>query len=350
MNPSRWLPLIGLLAIQGYAYADSKVVPLRFYGTNATRTIANEGPGIPPQNPLDAPLASEETYTKPLASKPSITPADYNEVSPNDGVGFKPEPSVTPVAETPKKKEILPVVFVVPVEKETKEKAFKKNSPPPYTQDIQFALRYDSTTLKATDVATKGVAELNSSYDVRGQLAWRKILFPSLAINLGGYYRMVDFKQDEAKRLKEPRQGLHGAALTLEHVLHRRLTLTYGGGYDQNLFLTTPDNTHLEFESLMIPKGELGAKLRLVEIGKMTLRLNLLGTYLADKKTDDYKVKAGYAYQAGLNLRYLYRGNYFTELEVGYAERVQETTLTELNEKSFYGRLNFNFPLFEGSK
>jgi hypothetical protein len=215
-----------------------------------------------------------------------------------------------------------------------------------------FSASYGITTLSAMDASSGATANLFSSHDLTVAAAWEQDWTDTFSTSFGAKIRSIDFapSTNSAKTLSGTKKTNTDFLFGAEQKISSKFSLHYGAGYGTKLFLHGMDSSTVTVDAVPVPSAHLGASLELVKKGKTSLGIKGQFEYLFPASTDSYPVNAGTDYQGILYVRRKYGQENSVELNLGYHDRSQNTSLVNFHEKGVSATLLFSIPLFEGDK
>jgi nucleoid-associated protein YgaU len=348
-----------ILGFSGLLYADRSHVVKR---GEVLSSIAEKYFGSPVYRPRTGSLA------KLLALNPSIQNADR--ILPGQeihlGVEDEREPAseqaaaapvmnaapATPVENAAPVANAASATSVTPVANATAQPAQTTAAPWTDTPNGLFAFAgFGFTTLHATDDSSNATAELNTSRDLSAGLGWLQVWSRTFATSAALSARNVDFQASTNvnKTLTGTNKTLFHLSLDAEQKLSPRLTLNYGLGMGQELFLHGLDSSSVTVDAVAVPQASLEAQYEMYRQGSTSAggQASIAGMFPASYSA--YDIKSGSAFGAGIFIRHQSAANRKMDLRIGYFQRNQDTSVLKLKETSVSALLNLTFPLFEGS-
>ena len=217
---------------------------------------------------------------------------------------------------------------------------------------VELLAAVGMTTVSGIDNLTSTNAVLFSNQDIAVGARWKQHWTNSFFTSFGVALRSIDFQPptSSSKSISESKKLNSSLSLSAGNKLTQKLALNYGLSYGNELFLRGLSSTTVTVDALPIAKLNLGATIQLYESGLTSFGINANLDSLMGASTEGYTVSSGAAYQGGIYLKRRYGTDSDVELNVGYKDRAQNTSLVNFNEKTFFGSLVFSLRLFEKSE
>jgi hypothetical protein len=208
------------------------------------------------------------------------------------------------------------------------------------------------SVLAAEDLAGGSAAELQTSRDLFAKAQWEQVWSESFSSHAALSVRNLDFQPstNAAKALVRTHKTLFGLSAGGEHRVSEKISLHYGAGIGQELFLSGVNSAAVGVDALAVPRISAGARVELARKGSTAIGVDLSASHFFPATGDTYSVKAGKEFGGELYLRKEQGESRAFGLRLGIRRREQESSLVTIGETGIYGGISFSFPFPEGEK
>lgn len=216
---------------------------------------------------------------------------------------------------------------------------------------LNLSAGYDFTNLSSVDKQTGSEASLYSKYSFRLGAGWEQAWTESFSTFANLELRKLDFEPstNASKSLARTNKFMASLDAGVKRKFGSRFTLAGAVGFGSELFPRARSASVVEIDSVSLPHVDLGLNFRLFEKGATSVSALAGASYLFSAKPDGYSISGGTRLRAGIRLEHEGKAN-LTSLDLGFAQRRQDTSLVDLTDRAFFGRVLFSVPLFKSDK
>ena len=227
------------------------------------------------------------------------------------------------------------------------------SSPPTIHRNVTHSVFYNIgsafTTLAAHESSTNENADLYTNHDFNFGVGWDVNWSSSFSSFAAFSMRNLDFEPstNPAKSLTNTNQSLFGMSVGAQTQFTRKFSLQYAASLEQELFLHGIDTSTIGVDAVTIPQVGVKARWECMRRGVTSDGFIAQADYLFSGSTDTYTVDPGTYFMGGIYVRHMTRSRRELNLDFGYFQRNQNTSILQFNESGVYGTLTLSLPIFE---
>ena len=214
---------------------------------------------------------------------------------------------------------------------------------------IILSATYGMTSLEAVDQSSSAKAYIYSDHDAGLAAAWKQEWNDKFSSSFSAKIRSASFKptSNTSKMLAGSDKINTRFSLTAYHSFLEKFTGFGALNYGKELFLRGMNSSTVTLEDIPLPSITLGSYYEFFTKGQTSLGAFGQFDYLWSASSDTYSVNAGTVIQFGAYLHRKYDHDHMIELQIGYKNRSQNTSIVDMHEKTVFATIIFLLPLFK---
>lgn len=231
----------------------------------------------------------------------------------------------------------------------TKTSTSTKTTQRSVTHNVFYDLGSAFTTLAAHESSTNSNADLYTSHDFNFGVGWKVGWSRKFSSFAAFSMRNLDFEPstNPSKTLANTNQSLFGMSVGGQTQFTQRFSLQYAAALGQELFLHGIDTSTVSVDAITIPQVGVKARWEFMHRGVTSDGFIAQADYLFSGSTDTYTVDPGTYFMGGIYVRHMTRSRRELNLDFGYFQRNQNTSILQFNESGIYATLTLSLPIFE---